>query len=56
MLDVSRQSISKWENNLAVPELDKLVKLSEIFEISLDMLVKGEEFIKETNIEKKFIF
>ena len=50
MLDVSRQSISKWENNSAVPELDKLVKLSEIFEISLDMLVKGEEInIKTEN-------
>ncbi len=54
MLDVSRQSISKWENNSAVPELDKLVKLSEIFEISLDMLVKGEEFKNETVVDKKF--
>ena len=42
MLEVSRQSISKWENSQAVPELDKLVKLSEIFEISLDMLIKNE--------------
>ena len=38
-LGVSRQSISKWENNSAVPELDKLVKMCEIFEISLDELV-----------------
>lgn len=38
-LDVSRQSVSKWENNNAVPELDKLMKLAEIFEISLDELV-----------------
>ena len=55
MLDVSRQSISKWENNLAVPELDKLVKLSEIFDISLDMLIKGEESKNETSVEKKFV-
>lgn len=41
-LDVSRQSISKWENNNAVPDLEKLLKLSEVFEISLDELVKGE--------------
>lgn len=40
-LDVSRQSISKWENNSAVPELDKLVKLSDVFGITLDELVKG---------------
>lgn len=38
-LDVSRQSISKWETNTSVPELDKLVKLSELFEVSLDELV-----------------
>lgn len=42
MLDVSRQSISKWENNSAVPDLDKIVKLSEIFGVSIDLLVKGE--------------
>lgn len=42
ILEVSRQSISKWENNFAVPELDKLMKLSEIFNITLDELVKGE--------------
>ena len=42
MLDVSRQSVSKWENNSAVPDLDKIVKLGEIFEVSLDELVNGE--------------
>jgi len=41
MLEVSRQSISKWENNSAVPELEKLIRLSEIFEVSIDELVKG---------------
>ena len=38
-LDVSRQSISKWETGSSVPELDKLIKLSEIFGVSLDELV-----------------
>ena len=33
MLDVSRQSISKWENNSAVPDLEKIIKLSEIFKV-----------------------
>ena len=42
-LEVSRQSISKWETNGSVPELDKLVKLSEIFDISLDELITGKE-------------
>lgn len=39
VLDVSRQSISKWETGGAVPELEKLVKLSQVFDVSLDELV-----------------
>ena len=43
-LEVSRQSVSKWETGTAVPELDKLIKLAELFEISLDELVgRGEQ-------------
>ena len=42
-LGVSRQSISKWETDGAVPELDKLVKLSNLFGVTLDELVHGEE-------------
>ena len=42
-LDVSRQSISKWENNMAVPDLDKLIKLCDVFEISLDELTGREK-------------
>ena len=38
-LEVSRQSISKWETNGSVPELDKLIKLSELFGVSLDELI-----------------
>ena len=53
MLEVSRQSISKWENNSAVPELEKLLRLSEIFEVSLDELVKGEEKVKDVPPEIK---
>lgn len=40
-LEVSRQSVSKWENNSAVPELDKLVKMAQIFGVSIDELVNG---------------
>ena len=47
-LGISRQSISKWENNIAIPDLEKIIKLSEIFEVSLDELVKGEEFYQKT--------
>ncbi len=42
-LEVSRQSVSKWENNSAVPELDKLLKMAELFGITIDELVTGTE-------------
>ena len=38
MLGVSRQSVSKWETDGAVPELDKLMKLCDLFGVSLDQL------------------
>lgn len=40
-LEVSRQSVSKWETNASVPDLDKLVRMCELFEISMDSLVRG---------------
>ena len=41
-LEVSRQSVSKWETGGATPDLDKLVKMSALFGVTLDELVKGE--------------
>lgn len=42
-LFISRQAISKWENGEATPDLDNLVKLAEIFQVSLDQLILGKE-------------
>lgn len=42
-LFISRQAISKWENGAVTPDLENLVKLSEILTVSLDELVKGEK-------------
>ena len=47
-LGVSRQSISKWETDSSVPELDKLMKLSRLFGVTLDELVTGEPAAKQT--------
>ncbi len=41
-LDVSRQSVSKWEGDLAAPALDKLLELSRLFGVSTDYLIKDE--------------
>ncbi|ASA24752.1 helix-turn-helix domain-containing protein [Paenibacillus donghaensis] len=39
-LDTTRQAISKWENNQGYPETEKLLLLSNIFEVSVDYLLK----------------
>lgn len=46
-LDISRQSVSKWESGTSVPELDKIVKMSDIFNVSTDYLLKEENFLSE---------
>ena len=42
MVNVSRQAVSKWESEQAYPELDKLILLSDFFNISLDDLIKDK--------------
>ena len=40
-LDVSRQTISKWENGSSIPETDKIIRLCEIFSVSSDYILRG---------------
>lgn len=40
LLDVSRQSVSKWESDLTYPETEKLIRLCQLFDCSLDYLVR----------------
>lgn len=42
LLNVSRQSISKWENDKAYPEMTRLIFMSDYFKVSLDELMRGE--------------
>lgn len=42
-LDVSRQAISKWESDAAIPDIDKLITLSRIFDVSVGWLLGVEE-------------
>lgn len=41
-LDISRQSVSKWESGASIPDLDKIIKLSKLFGVSTDYLLKDE--------------
>ncbi|MBR5182261.1 MAG: helix-turn-helix transcriptional regulator [Clostridiales bacterium] len=43
---VSRQAVSKWESEQATPDLDKVVIMSELFEVTTDYLLKGIEPVK----------
>ena len=55
-LDVSRQSVSKWETGQSMPDLDKIIKLADLFEISVDELVRegGPTELPET--ESKVVY
>ena len=63
-LDVSRQTISSWENGRTFPDIVSVVSLSDIYDVSLDVLIKGDEKMLEhleesTNIvksNKKLLF
>lgn len=45
--NVSRQSISKWEADIALPETEKLLILGELFHVSMDVLLKDELILSE---------
>lgn len=54
-LNVSRQSISKWELNDSVPDISKIVLISEVFSVSTDFLLKESEN-KTNHSEKNHIY
>lgn len=45
--NVSRQSISKWEADIALPETEKLLMLGETFQVSMDILLKDELMLND---------
>ncbi|MBR3326054.1 MAG: helix-turn-helix transcriptional regulator [Atopobiaceae bacterium] len=51
MVGVSRQSVTKWESGRSYPEMDKLMKLCQIFDCTLDELVQGDLTTREVELE-----
>ncbi|MCL2694450.1 MAG: helix-turn-helix domain-containing protein [Oscillospiraceae bacterium] len=49
LLDVSRQTVSKWESGQSYPETEKMIALSEIFGVTLDSLIKDGEMKQDAN-------
>lgn len=42
LVGVSRQAVSKWEADIALPETEKLILLSNLFQVTVDVLIKDE--------------
>ena len=49
---VSRQAVSKWESEQSTPDIEKVILLSDFFDVTTDYLLKGIEPVSE-NITKK---
>ena len=51
-LNVSRQTVSKWEVGDSTPDMEKLIAMSDLFDVSLDKLVMGKEEEKGQEAQK----
>jgi transcriptional regulator with XRE-family HTH domain len=51
-LNISYQAVSKWENDITSPDIDSLIALADIFEISVDELL-GRKQEEKVNVESK---
>ena len=53
-MNVSRQAVYKWENNKGYPDIENLIKLSELCNVTLDELIKGDQsFQSKIAIDRK---
>ena len=46
-MNVTRQSVSKWENGESLPDIVSIMSLSDLYQISIDELLKGDKRMKE---------
>lgn len=55
-INVSRQTISKWENNESSPDLNNLKSLAKLFNVSTDYLINGNKrLVKKTKAQDYFV-
>lgn len=52
-IGISRQAVSKWESEQSTPDLDKIILLSDFFEVTTDYLLKGIEPVRDTGKRTK---
>ena len=48
-MGVSRQAVSKWESEQSTPDVEKIIAMSELFEVTTDYILKGIEPVSTTN-------
>ena len=48
-IGVSRQAVSKWESEQSTPDLEKIIIMSNLFEVTTDYILKGIEPVSTTN-------
>lgn len=48
-IGVSRQAVSKWESGQSTPDSEKIIIMSELFEVTTDYILKGIESVSATN-------
>ncbi len=46
---VSRQAVSKWESEQSTPDIEKIIIMSELFEVTTDYILKGTELVNMTS-------
>lgn len=51
-LGISRQSVSKWESGASIPDIDKIIMLSRLFQVSTDYLLKDEMEADENTVQE----
>lgn len=52
-MGVSRQAVSKWESEQSMPDLEKIIAMSDFFEVTTDYLLKGREPAKDQEQKNK---
>ncbi len=56
MLGVSRQAVSKWESGQTTPDINNLMKLSEIYNVSTDYLLFGKENVPQIVYKDRIVY
>lgn len=54
-LDVSRQTVSKWETGESTPEITKLMKMSKLYNLTMEELLEGKDLDKAVEVDVKVI-